>query len=635
MAKDVLRLSQVVGLFGPGAMVDLPDRSVIVSGLDDWDMKGPQAFRPIEEPRLTEVLRERLTQDGRWPAGRPLSLRTPPLGNSDPRLSSPTMRVRVFPTWFTCEEPSAEDARRRRLVRWSELDPLRRRDWIDDAGKRQAVTPIRFVCGCQNGHLQDIDWKWVIHGEAACQKPMSLQEYGTSAEPRDTRVQCGCKKSIGLDELFIKGRLGKCHGSRPWIGDREEGCDSELKLLTRSATNTYFAQVATVISLPKVEDNLTTQIMGVHSRINWVEEPKDVAKARKSAPEVAAALQDYSDEEVFARLQQLQVGLKETAAKDPRIAEFELLASGRPVIGENRPDAKLHAETLPRAVWDPDSDLVCEGIASLVAVHRLREVCCLYGFTRFEPSPLADDGLEDIGLAIRGASLGVGNDWLPAVEQFGEGLFIQFSPQKLQEWLDRGGTRARLQQMADAAMAWSVKNRQPVGFRSGGLYMLAHSLSHALMIEIALDCGYPATALKERIYALPRLNPADPLRCGLVIYTATAGIQGTLGGLVEVASRFRHVLRSALEHLQICSGDPICADHDPTTRTDDRALHGAACHGCMLVAETSCEARNLHLDRALLAETMATAGAGYFDLRKQETVRMPGGGSVEGADPAR
>ena len=164
MAKDVLRLSQVVGMFGPGAMVDLPERSVIISGLDEWDMRGPEAFRPIEEPRLTEVLRERLSDDARWPVGRPLSLRTPPLGNNDPKMPSPTMQVRVFPTWFTCDDPTPEDARRRRMIRWSELDPMRRRDWTDEAGKRQSVTPIRFVCGCENGHLQDINWKWVIHG---------------------------------------------------------------------------------------------------------------------------------------------------------------------------------------------------------------------------------------------------------------------------------------------------------------------------------------------------------------------------------------------------------------------------------------------------------------------------------------
>ena len=71
----------------------------------------------------------------------------------------------------------------------------------------------------------------------------------------------------------------------------------------------------------------------------------------------------------------------------------------------------------------------------------------------------------------------------------------------------------------------------------GVVYALLHSLAHALMTEIALDCGYPASALKERIYALPPATPEGPLRCALLIYTATAGTQGTLGGLVEVADQ--------------------------------------------------------------------------------------------------
>ena len=500
------------------------------------------------------------------------------------------------------------------MVPWKHLEPLRRRDWIDEAGTRKPATPIRFVCGCQNGHLQDIDWKWVIHGGPKCEEPLWLQEFGTSAEPRDTRIRCGCKASIGLDELFIAGRLGKCLGNRPWIGDNEAGCDAELKLLTRTATNTYFAQVATVISLPSAEDELTKRIEELLSVLQRANDANGIAAARMFNPQVEEGLRGHSDTEVFERLTQIRAGLSAVASKDPRIAEFELMTTGRPLIGENRPDAKLHAETLPRDMWDSDTDPICVGIEALVAVHRLREVSCLYGFTRFEPAPLADDGLEDIGLAIRGASLGIGNDWLPAIEQFGEGLFIQFKPKALATWLDQGGTRARLNQLGDAAMGWTAKTNQPLGFRSGGPYMLAHSLAHALMTEIALDCGYPSTALKERIYALPRLNVGDPIRCGLLIYTATVGIQGTLGGLVEVAGRFRHVLRSALDHLLVCSGDPICADHDPTTRTDDRALHGAACHGCMLVAETSCEARNLHLDRALLVDTMAVTGAGFFEL---------------------
>lgn len=170
----------------------------------------------------------------------------------------------------------------------------------------------------------------------------------------------------------------------------------------------------------------------------------------------------------------------------------------------------------------------------------------------------------------------------------------------------------RLDALGAGAASWQRETKRAVGLRSGGPYMLAHSLAHALMTEIALDCGYPATALQERIYALPQGGSSGPIRCGILIYTATAGIQGTLGGLVEVAGRFTQVLTSALAQLQVCSSDPICADHDPSSRVDDRALHGAACHGCLIVSETSCEARNLHLDRALLVETMATRGAGFF-----------------------
>src|ERR1700730_1738035 len=147
----------------------------------------------------------------------------------------------------------------------------------------------------------------------------------------------------------------------------------------------------------------------------------------------------------------------------------------------------------------------------------------------------------------------------------------------------------------------------------GTPYVLLHSISHALMAEIALECGYPASSLKERVYALsgPR-GGGDFDRCGVLIYTASAGAQGTLGGLVATAPRFAHILRSALERLRICSNDPVCADHEPDDRSGDRATHGAACYGCHLIAETSCELRNLFLDRSLLVPTMADDLSCFF-----------------------
>ena len=148
----------------------------------------------------------------------------------------------------------------------------------------------------------------------------------------------------------------------------------------------------------------------------------------------------------------------------------------------------------------------------------------------------------------------------------------------------------------------------------GTPYVLLHSISHALMAEIALDCGYPASSLKERVYALSESSrtAGDFDRCGILIYTASAGAQGTLGGLVATAPRFAHILQSALERLRICSNDPVCADHEPDDRSGDRATHGAACHGCLLIAETSCEMRNLFLDRSLLVRTMAEESAHFF-----------------------
>jgi hypothetical protein len=144
-------------------------------------------------------------------------------------------------------------------------------------------------------------------------------------------------------------------------------------------------------------------------------------------------------------------------------------------------------------------------------------------------------------------------------------------------------------------------------------YILIHSLSHALMVEMALESGYPASSLKERVYALrDAVAGATVHRLGLLIYTASTGAQGTLGGLVGSASRIVEIIEAALARITICSNDPVCADHNPTSANDDRHVHGAACHGCLLVAETSCEKRNEFLDRALLVQTMAGSGAELF-----------------------
>src|SRR5262249_19809591 len=141
------------------------------------------------------------------------------------------------------------------------------------------------------------------------------------------------------------------------------------------------------------------------------------------------AFRGWTPDQVFARLQLLRSLAQADATIPPKYAEFDILASGDAVIGENRMDARLFAETLSRSAWEANVGIDLSFIQNLVAVHRLREVMCLYGFTRFEAAPTSSDGdLEDIRLAVDGAPIGLNTDWLPAVEQFGEGIFIHVNP---------------------------------------------------------------------------------------------------------------------------------------------------------------------------------------------------------------
>ena len=98
---------------------------------------------------------------------------------------------------------------------------------------------------------------------------------------------------------------------------------------------------------------------------------------------------------------------------------------------------------------------------------------------------------------------------------------------------------------------------------------------------------------------------------GVLLYTAAADSDGTLGGLVELGKpeNLGRLIEQALHRAAVCSSDPLCAEHDPES---DRSLHAAACHACAFVAETSCERGNRSLDRALLVDTLAVSGAAFF-----------------------
>lgn len=142
-------------------------------------------------------------------------------------------------------------------------------------------------------------------------------------------------------------------------------------------------------------------------------------------------------------------------------------------------------------------------------------------------------------------------------------------------------------------------------------YVLLHSFSHALMRQLTLECGYTAASIRERIYALPPEHSDGPM-AGILLYTAAPDSEGTLGGLVGLGEpdQFGRHLDAALEQMQSCTSDPLCAEH---SCLQEQSLHEAACHACLFLPETSCERGNKYLDRSVLVPTVNRVNLAFFD----------------------
>src|SRR5690606_23595313 len=121
---------------------------------------------------------------------------------------------------------------------------------------------------------------------------------------------------------------------------------------------------------------------------------------------------------------------------------------------------------------------------------------------------------------------------------------------------------------------------------------------------ISLECGYSASAIRERIYCGPSARDPHTPMAAILLSTGSSGTEGTLGGLVEQGRRIRSHLRRAWELGRLCANDPVCAGHSPADDPAERYCEGAACHGCLFIAETSCERSNRFLDRALVVPTV-------------------------------
>lgn len=413
-SRGSVRRSQVITTYGPGALVDLPKDSAIVGGLDWWP--PPHGLEAIDEPRLAARL-QGLT------GGTPPGLFAPPAASDRPGANSPGITSPRFPEWFLVQDEADPGAGERpgrtarRLVHRRSLDERRRFE-----GK--PVVATRFVRGCPRGHVDDIDWYDFVHGgKSECRGELRLEERGTGGDLSNLVVRCSCGSRRGMHEAktLEERPLGTCNGARPWLGRHaNEDCNLPSRLLIRTATNAWFPQVVTALSLPQQRAEVDRAVGDLWDTLQVVRTEENLALL-KGIPKVMAALHGFDDADVVAAIDRRRDGDPEEqpmkhAELDALLAASESYDDGVPV------DPRFHARRLAAREWRASGGAFQDRVEAVVQVHRLREVSALAGFTRFEAATPNIDGEYDTD--VERADLALEPSWFPAVENRGEGVFL-------------------------------------------------------------------------------------------------------------------------------------------------------------------------------------------------------------------
>ena len=576
--KHDLRLSETVSPFGVGAVVDIRGESLVAPDTSWWDKRFAQE---IHCERLVDrlgpsVLREAPTHAGR--AGK----------------DTAGLLYWRFPSWRFCE----------RCSRLSQRTGKNKGKWTNKCDCGGMLVPMRYVAVCEKGsHLQDIPWfMWAHRGRDAgatesvglCRAYKELRfvrsaKYGEGL--KSLRVECGgCKRSRPMSDLVTKEALRRdgirCKGVQPWQEPLpSNACEHALIAVQRGATGNYIAERISALDIPEEIPQSVASADAIRAHDDFGRlvadngGPKTEILAGWIADELGVTVEDVIElasapdepsNDVLADL------------KDGEWAAF-LTKLAKPGRDQSAGDFVVDAWSVQPQAGIPTR--LADRLTAVGQVRRVREVRALKGFRRYS----ADSDMIPTDLSLDGKR----KPTIPAIEVYGEGIFLQFDEEALSEWESRPEVQSRSRVLVErrAKTMWAQRLDIPEP-----RFVALHTIGHLLIRRLAHASGYSSASLQERVYA----HTDRPDRtAGILIYTAAGDAQGTLGGLVRLGDpdKLIPLVLAALDDADVCSNDPVCIESDSQGVS---SLNLSACHGCSLVSETSCETANRFLDRQLV-----------------------------------
>lgn len=650
MTTEELQTRKLVSAYGGvGSIIETRRGALEILPFDQWPFarkrppygrESDRAAYRIDDPRLLGRLRNhftRLTKLVRLPAK-----------DGDSRYSdglpSRQAAARYFPRWLYCSGCSRFHPLEEWQQKWHDTVPQAERGNFDPPRCGWCYTPkskfhsleqVRFVMTSPNGHLADVPWpQWALRNL----RPV-LAEAGHAADPDDldeaggtrlnmeplppgvtlryrTAAKFGDLKGIIITAVDADGRelarttLAGIFGLR--VPEAAMGIpygrgNVLMKAVLRSSTSVYYPNIVQSLFLPTKEAATSALSPDILAELRELHDEgtssKGMQRALQRHYELSLSI-EFLDKLIangFELPPPAEVPAEEEAY---RRAEYSFITQ--------QPEGRYHGPELVIEPVPTGPDL-SPLITALYRLDKLKLTSVQTSYTRQQPLErdafLADTdagGQQSVQRCYT-TSYGITTHTLPAVESYGEGLFIELHADELSRWELNDPVHRRAAAVLHNWQQLASSNRPPRPYLERTL--LLHSLSHLLIKELEFLCGYPATSLQERLYVGAGMQ-------GILLYTI-AGSEGSYGGLVSLGrqGKLPGLLRSALRRATDCAADPICW-HTDEQGQGVGGLNMAACASCALLPETSCEEFNSLLDRRLVVDP----GFGYFKelLREQE-----------------
>lgn len=604
-----VRLSHLLRHCSVGAVIRTPDYLMTVKDTSHWK-DGQNNYTGQIIPYVEQVKASLgITDD----------LRYPPVGNLDKdgelEQGGYYIPAKIFPTWFVCSKcHSLHQNPQKHLSDFNHKNTKKtyEKQHLPCTKCSGSLEQVNLVQIDIQGHMSDVPWYRIVHGKPnhACTKLGYWDEIYLKYRPKDKRIfceRCGQSATINFGEpRFYQGYR------QPWLSEKveifEDTPEHENKRKARptayimevSDTRVHIPNNKVALVIPpesRVPRGSLVDRLYRHTKKNQLLNPSQNALQLRALKQSLYHELSCNEDALNDAISTLKSGypLNDYGLQSRPLAELEYDALITPLDFDKDEDFITHHMTddfheLINTLDDPILHKWGKLIDKVVGVDKLKEIMVFTGFTRGGEIDLSDDEIDRLVRPDLGKDVG----WLPALELYGEGVFIHLSPAYLDAWESQIGVKQRTSILQARYANSSIHSHHD--FVLSARFLLLHALSHLLIKEFESVAGYPAASLKEKIYS--SADPQNPMS-GILIYTAKADIEGTLGGLVELCQpkRLLKILTRVYEHMQWCSLDPVCRTHEGQGPS---LLNLAACHGCLLLPETSCMCGNILLDRVIL-----------------------------------